>query len=46
MVRDREKLSPVLDSKPQKSISLPELFKNVFNNLKIQACGTARGQVW
>jgi hypothetical protein len=27
MVRDREKLSPVLDSAPQKSINLAKIFK-------------------
>jgi hypothetical protein len=34
MVRDREKLSSVLDSAPQKSISLAKSFKKVFNNCK------------
>jgi hypothetical protein len=34
MVRDREKLSSVLDSAPQKSINLTKIFKNVFSNFK------------
>jgi hypothetical protein len=34
MVRDREKLSSVLDSAPQTSINLANVFKNVFNNSK------------
>jgi hypothetical protein len=34
MVCDREKLSPVLDSAPQKSITLVKIFKKVFNNCK------------
>jgi hypothetical protein len=34
MLRDRENLSSVLDSAPQKSISLAKIFKNVFNNCK------------
>jgi hypothetical protein len=34
MVCDREKLSSVLDSATQKSITLAKIFKNVFNNCK------------
>jgi hypothetical protein len=34
MVRDREKLSSVLDSAPQKSIILAKIFKKDFNNCK------------
>jgi hypothetical protein len=34
MVRDREKLSSVLDSGPQKSVNLAKIFKNIFNNCK------------
>jgi hypothetical protein len=34
MVGDREKLSSVLDSTPQKSVNLARIFKNVFNNCK------------
>jgi hypothetical protein len=32
MVRDRERLSSVLDSEPQNSITLAKIFKNVFIN--------------
>jgi hypothetical protein len=34
MVSAGEKLSSVLDSEPQKSISLGKIFKKVFNNRK------------
>jgi hypothetical protein len=34
MVRDREKLSCVLDSAPQKSVNVAKSFRNVFNNSK------------
>jgi hypothetical protein len=34
MVRDGEKLSSVLDSAPQKSISLVKIFKKFFKNSK------------
>jgi hypothetical protein len=34
MVCDREILSSVLDSAPQKSINLAKIFKKVFNNSK------------
>jgi hypothetical protein len=34
MVRDREKLSSVLNSAAQKYINLAKIFKNVFNNCK------------
>jgi hypothetical protein len=34
MVRDREKMSSVLDLASHKSIDLAKIFKNVFNNCK------------
>jgi hypothetical protein len=34
MVHDREKLSPVLDSAPKKSIRLGKTSKNVLNSCK------------
>jgi hypothetical protein len=34
MVRDREKLSSVLDSAPQKSMNLAKISKKAFNNCK------------
>jgi hypothetical protein len=34
MVRDRDKLSSVLDSAPQKSIHLANISKKVLNNCK------------
>jgi hypothetical protein len=34
MVRDREKLNSVLDSAPQISTNLANIFKKVFNNRK------------
>jgi hypothetical protein len=38
MIRDREKLSSVLDSATPKSINLAKILKTVFNNLNMQAC--------
>jgi hypothetical protein len=34
MVRDRENLSSVLNSAPQKSTNMATIFKNVFKNCK------------
>jgi hypothetical protein len=40
MVHDREKLSSVLDSEPQKSTNLAKSFKKVSTTVKMQACVT------
>jgi hypothetical protein len=37
ILRDRETLSSGLDSAPQKSINLAQIFKNVFNSCKTAA---------
>jgi hypothetical protein len=38
MVRDREKLSSVLVSAPQKSINVAKMFKTFSTTVKMQAC--------
>jgi hypothetical protein len=38
VVCDREKLSSVLDSAPQKSINLAKIFKKVFNCKNVGLC--------
>jgi hypothetical protein len=38
MVGDREKLSSVLDSAPQKSVNKNKIFKKFSTTVKMQAC--------